>query len=195
MAEVSTNTGWISASSATNYAVQGFSWSGLANVSASDNSRASATVPNVVGSSTTDFLNCAFSNLASAIPADATIDGVEVRVEGYFSSTMFTGMRASLCSDSVGTALSGTSAKTNSGFPVGSSTNEAYATFGGDGDLWGGSSISVSDLASSAFRLPVRAVFQTGAGATAYVDHAQIRVYYTYTEPDESGIALFWSAP
>jgi len=186
MAEVSADTGWISASSASSDGAGSYVWSGLTNVGASDNARASVSLPS--SGLTSDRLNCAFSLLASAIPDGATIDGVEARVECYRSSTNVRTTTLSLCSDTAGTVIADTSSK-NITVPAGSSTAEAYVSTGSD--LWGAGSIAESALTDSAFRLSVLTTDSLGSGAL-YADHVQIKVYYTYTEPELSGASLFW---
>jgi hypothetical protein len=196
MPAISTSTAWLSATAGTQ-SDAGQNWSdltrtGVVTVAISDNLRAYCEVREPSDNPPSAWLNCAFSTLSGALPANATIEGVEVRVEGFLSTSDLNSCVIALTSDEDGTVLSGTSSKALS-LPVGSSSVEAVVTVGGSSDLWGGVSISRAAIDDSAFRVAIQA--DGDRRGTIYVDHVQIRVHYGYTPVDESGLALFWSAP
>ena len=199
---VSTNTDWISPTTCANLAVSGENWLRSFGVEipatlqgtetgSSDNARAlNALAPSA---NPTDILISGFgSGISAAVPSNATIDGIEVRVEGYKSSGASpndTLTYAALYSDASGTLVSGTSADAIV-LPTGSSTAEAYVTTGGAADLWGAGSITRATIASSDFRVGVYAL-STVISNYVYVDHVQIKVYYTYT-PAPPNSFFFW---
>ena len=187
---VSTDTGWISASGATSNAASPYDdvvWQNLGNVTASDNARASATLNS---SQLPEILNCAFSSLAAVVPVDATIDGVEVRFEGYSSNVYGSGPTIGLATNTSMNPVSGTQ-DFQILLPYGSSAGEAYVSKGGSTFLWDAGSIAASSLVDSGFRVFMR-FGRISSNVVVYIDHVQIKVYYTYTPGDEVGVALFW---
>ena len=197
---VSTSTDWISPSGATNLdQASGPAWSSLSNVYSSNNSRASVSIPSDKFYS--DIILASFgSGISSALPPDATIDGIEARVEGY--RTANDGYQAFNLWDTV--FGGGDSFGSPSGgffyVPLGSSVDEAYTTAGASTDKWGvtrDGGLNRSHLVASTFRLAFFGACNRVTGYTLYVDHIQIKVHYTYAPLDASSGAnvLFWSAP
>jgi hypothetical protein len=196
------DTGWISCASYAQRASTGdIAWSptsGTTELASSDNSRiatASGLTNNSASNSTNQML-CAFSTaIADNVPSDATIDGVEVTVEGYFSAQSGA-LRAALHSDSSGTLVTSTVAQSQTGLGNGSSSNENTITFGGSANLWGAGSIAASAIRATGLRLAVYVSnFASVGPSILYLDHVRIKVYYTNTPPAQDSIALFWSAP
>jgi hypothetical protein len=187
-------TGWISASAGANGLSGGGSpalWTAPGNILASDGSRALVALNNKASY----YLMAAFDGIAANVPAEATIDGIVLRVKGY-ATTAVDSFVAYLGTSAPSLMDSGSAVKdVGASLPIGSSTNEAVVEVGGAADLWSQSSIDRATVADSAFRVLLKA---TDAGATTvYVNHVQIKVHYTYTPPAEpqDSIALFWSAP
>lgn len=198
------DTGWISCASYAQRASTGdIAWSptsGTTELASSDNSRiatASGLTLNAASDSTNQMLFAFGTAIADNVPADATIDGVELSVEGYFSAQN-NAVRHALHSDSSGTLVSGTAVQTtnNNLWGNGSASNETYVTVGGATNLWGASSIAASAIRDAALRVALYVSTFTSVGPSIlYLDHVRIKVYYTNTPPAQDSIALFWSAP
>ncbi len=108
-----------------------------------------------------------FSSLS--IPSGAIIDGIEVAVEAKISSGSHN-LYIALSTDG---GSNFTSDKTKSI----SATSDTEYTFGGSADTWGGNFNSGSF--GNDFRVRVLTLDTLGDGYDIYIDHIQIKVYYT----------------
>jgi hypothetical protein len=198
------DTGWISCASYAQRASTGdIAWSptsGTTELASSDNSRiqtASGLTNNSATNSTNQML-CAFgTGIADNVPSDATIDGVEVSVEGYYSAQA-NNTNFALHSDSSGTLVSGTAVQVSNlnDWGNGSASNEKYVTVGGAANLWGAGSIAASAIRASGLRLALYvSTFLSVGPSILYLDHVRIKVHYTYAPLTQQPVALFWSAP
>jgi LPXTG-motif cell wall-anchored protein len=143
----------------------------------SDNNRAVANSGNDI----VQYYNFNFS----AIPSNATINGIEVQVEGYSSRTNQTNRQAdiSLSWNNGDNYTTGSGVKTTN-MPESSytNTNEASRTFGGSNDTWN-RTWSSSDFTNANFRLKLDA---TNDSADLNIDSVQVKIHYT-TSVDNSG--------
>ncbi|PIR83472.1 hypothetical protein COU19_00005, partial [Candidatus Kaiserbacteria bacterium CG10_big_fil_rev_8_21_14_0_10_56_12] len=107
-------------------------------------------------------------NFGFAIPAGATISGVQVDVE------MKTIGATNAVDNSVklikGGAISGTDKATGAYL----ATVDTYRTYGGSGDLWG-NTLTPADVNASTFGVGVSL---TRGGSLTYIDHIRMTVYY-----------------
>ncbi|MFY9328020.1 MAG: DUF6701 domain-containing protein, partial [Georgfuchsia sp.] len=148
-------------------------WGTLTGPLASDDSWATATV---INSEITNYLKCTGYNFA--IPAGATITGIEVAVEDHSARTI-NDYAVQLVKAG---AIQTTNYATNTRFPG----SDAYTTYGGGTDLWGNTWIA-ADINSANFGVAFAA--QRGgysSNDTAYVDHMPITV--TYTVPPAAAV-------
>ncbi|HNC07298.1 MAG TPA: Ig-like domain-containing protein, partial [Anaerolineales bacterium] len=104
-----------------------------------------------------------------AIPAGATINGIEVLVEGFTSGRQAT---VSLSWNAGGTYTGVTNNTTFGGA-------EATNTLGGAANTWG-RTWAVGDFTAANFRVQLNS---TGGGGVISVDHVQVRVTYTPAVP------------
>jgi len=175
-----TNTGWKFPGTAVgNRAISGgVAWATPDNIKADDSSRADF----VSGESPPDYdsLGLAATNFDfSSIPAGATIDGVEVRCEGYSGTTglfTWTTLRLVLADDSDGSE----NKFADLAAPNGLQTDEA----GGYNDLWSEGTITRADVQDSDFGFFVGLNDAMG-DRTFGIDSMQMRVFYTEGEAGE----------
>lgn len=104
-----------------------------------------------------------------SIPTGATINGVEVTIEGKNNGATANGLRVGISGNS-GSSYS--SAKTTTDF----TSTDTTKTLGDSSDLWG-LSLTPSSFNSDAFYL--RAQLSTNSSDLVDVDHIQAKVYYT----------------
>ena len=145
--------------------VGSLTWTAPENITASDDTRASVIIG---GGATTHYLKA--TNFGFAIPAGATIDGIEVRFERQKSgASSVTDVDVMIVK---GGAISVTDLSAGAAW-----NNEAdqLDTFGGATELWG-ETWTATDINASNFGVVVAA---TSAGATALVDSVDIKIYYT----------------
>jgi hypothetical protein len=120
------------------------------------------------------------TNFGFSLASDATINGIVMAFErrGY----------TSVCDYSIklvkgGTIQGNDKADCSSDWPynLGDSSDDAYATYGANNDLWG-LTWSASDINASNFGTAISAV-NDGAGSSndALIDHIRLTVYYTAT--------------
>jgi len=155
-------------------------WSNFTTVrlGSSDNSRASATH----GSDPLGVI----SDFNFGVPSGATINGIEVRVEGKTTSISAT-LPVSLSWNS-GTNYTSANNQTIN-------TTESVVTFGGSSDTWG-RSWSDSEFSNGTFRVKLD---PSTVNWSMAIDHVQVKVYYattgsvsgsttiTYIHPDHLG--------
>lgn len=141
-------------------------WGTLSGPSASDNSYATASITN---SQITNYLKCTGYNFS--IPSNATITGIALAVENHSQRTI-NDFAAQLVKGGV---IQPTNYATNTRFPAA----DAYTTYGGASDLWGGV-WTVADINNANFGVAFAA--QRGpynSPDTAFVDHMPVTVTYT----------------
>ena len=146
-------------------------WTNPDNAFLSDNNRA-------VADSGSDIVQYSTFNIP-AIPVGSVINGIEVLVEGYTSSTFGTDRQAEITlSWNTGTSYtSGGSGLKETNMPEGTSSNEAVSTYGSSGDNWGRTWAS-GDFTNANFRLRLDTI-TADSGTTLNIDQARVRVYYT----------------
>jgi uncharacterized repeat protein (TIGR02543 family) len=132
-------------------------------------------------SARTDFAEFGFPDIV--IPSGATIDGIEVTLEGALSNPQKTARNLDVKLKNVSQAAS-TTAKT----AIFTST-ESIQTLGGPTDLWGKTWIP-SDFSDSSFQLSVSALVAEN-GQNTQLDHVRVRVYFTEAviDTDADGLA------
>lgn len=170
---VSTDTGFTLAGTGANNADAGdFSWSSPGNITADDGSYAA--VSDADAGATTQYLHA--TNFGFAIPAGATIDGIQVRIARLRNGT------PNVVDHTVqlikGGWRSGTNnADTGTVWP----TTETNKDYGGASNLWG-NTLSPSDLNASNFGIALRATTSGSSKSQvqAGVDAIWIDVYYTF---------------
>lgn len=131
------------------------------------------------GSATVKQYNFNFS-----IPGGATIDGIEVRTEGYKSGIV--------AQFKVETMYNGRATAAPAFYTVTLTDSEIWHTIGGATDLWARLSWAVSDFTNANFAVRISTNFITSA--TGYIDAIQAKVYYTggdtgWTAGERSGVA------
>ena len=142
----------------------GGGWENPGNAYVSDNNRASSNQIN----ETVSYYGFNFT----AIPSGATIDGIQVEVEGYTTGRQMN-IDLSWNGGVNWTTGAGTGVRTTA-----FTGTEAVYLFGGATDKWGTAHTwVVGDFTGTNFR--VRFTSQTGPGTTIYVDLLRVRVYYT----------------
>lgn len=166
-----TSSGEYNPSSATNSGGSGRSWTNPSNVYSSNNSDAYRTLSSSGGNRRSEYLEV--TDFSFAIPATATIDGIEVTVECAASSS------SSISDEYVYLTKDGSSSVT-SNYASGSYWNSFDTDFdyGGTSDLWG-STWTAAEVNSSDFGVLVRARNYAGSNRTAYIDHVTVTVHYT----------------
>jgi len=176
-------TGWKSPGTAAN-AVNGgdAAWTNVDNIKTSNNSYSTATKTNSAVGEKTQCLQA--TNFGFNIPAGSTINGIEVVIEEKASHQSSYLWVADYVSGDGGVFIiksDGTIGTTNRGLGIGDkwATTDTEESYGSSTDLWG-ETWSASDINDSDFGVCVQPVIRpTGADVTAYVDHIQMKVYYT----------------
>ena len=118
--------------------------------------------------STNDLVN--YRNFGLAIPNGATIDGIEVAIEGYSTGTRNADVALSWNN---GTSITAPFKTTT--MPTTTAASEATAILGGAADTWG-RTWSSADFANGSFAVRVEGT--SGGGSTLYIDQLQVKVYY-----------------
>lgn len=151
-------------------------WSNPGSVYTSDDTRATAALnlEGVEGRSGTRILLVTGFDF-SAIPSDATIDGIVVEIEKSTTSTS-------------GSPRDDVIRLTNAANPFGVGdfkgedeiwpTTDTYSTYGGAADKWG-LSLTRSDVVDAAFGVAISAALQVDGACTVQIDHVRMTVYYT----------------
>jgi len=112
-----------------------------------------------------------------SIPAGSRIDGIEVDIEGYKSTTR--DVFVSLSWDGGTTFTSGTGGTKEAVLPVATDT-DTYVTVGGPTDTWGTDHTWVAgDFAGSPSTFWVYLITENMRSGVSYVDHLRVRVHYT----------------
>ena len=155
-------------------------WSSPGNVTASDDSRATAVT---TAGQTTQYLKA--TNFGFSIPSGATINGIVVEFE--VSATVGSGSRDERIRIIKGETIGSTDNRVLS--PL-YSTTDSYVTRGSSSDLWG-ESWTDSDINSSTFGVAIacKNIF-IKLGTTIRIDHVRITVYYTAGGGSAQGAAI-----
>ncbi len=127
--------------------------------------------------STNDIVN--YLNFNLAIPNGATINGIEVAIEGYSTSTRNADIALSWDN---GTTIT-TPFKTTT-MPSTTAASEATVVLGSATDAWG-HTWSDTDFANDSFAVRVEGTNATG-GATLNIDQLQVKVFYTAPQTDQT---------
>ena len=152
-------------------------WTGPGNITASDNSRATASLGKGVVSYYLRATGFGFIN----IPTGSTINGITVEIERSIAEATSNTRDESVKIIKDGTITGDEKADTGTFWPVNS--GDAYATYGGSTDTWG-ATWTVANINSSNFGVAAQAknaVPTKPTTETAQVDH--IRITVTYTAP------------
>jgi hypothetical protein len=169
------DTGWVSPGTVVNDSSVGTdAWSNPDNAKTSNNSRAEFLSSFPPG--TSYYLKA--TNFGLSVPAGATIDGIEVQVEKLAELADDVSEENVKLIDELGTAVGDNKAK--GGYW---STSEGYVTYGGSSDLWS-NTWSETDVNDSDFGVAINVT----AEYTAYIDHIQIKVYYTESGTPTVGV-------
>mgnify|MGYP001611182468 CR=1 FL=1 len=145
-------------------------WDTPSNASASDDTKASATL---LLSEVSKYLKA--TNFGFNIPTGSTIRGIVVEVER--SSALATTAEDNSISLVKGGTIEGDNKAAAGAWP----TSDTYATYGSATDLWG-LTWSAEDINLSTFGVAVAA--DATAAATARIDHIRITVHYSDLQMD-----------
>jgi hypothetical protein len=107
-----------------------------------------------------------------AIPSDATINGIMVEIEKYYSDTAY--VRDNTVQLIKGGTKMGDNKASGSAWP----TSAGITTYGGPSDLWG-LSFTPADINASDFGVALKAEGVNNSSHYGYVDYMRITVYYT----------------
>lgn len=149
----------------------GVAWSNPGNITASDNSYATALLSNT----NTSSASLEATNFGFNVPLHSTIDGVLCTFERKASTA------STIRDNHTHLIHNGSTISTNFiGAPLFWSTTEGDVTFGSPTDTWG-ATLTSNIVNSSSFGVLIDAQYYSAyAGtATAYVDRVYITVYYT----------------
>ena len=151
----------------------GTGWTNPGNILASDDSRASITLAPLGGSETLWAKNFGFT-----VPTGATIDNIEVEVEGQQDISSPNGGFIPQITKNNGSSFTDWSASGFLAFDIGA---DSYKSRSGPLSSWGSISLTAAEVNSANFGVGVRCDAGFASGDCTYqVDH--IRVTITYTE-------------
>lgn len=154
----------------------GDAWSNTGNAATSDDARASATetMGGIVGTA-----NLTVSGLGFSIPAGATIDGIEVMIEGHsVGSATLPVIGAEISKDVAFASFISIALTGNAAAP---GPPDAFQTQGTPTDLWS-QSWTPAEINASSFGARIQALdgdLFAAASSTYFVDHVEVTVYYT----------------
>ncbi|PJJ09955.1 hypothetical protein CLU83_3338 [Flavobacterium sp. 1] len=182
---LTSNTGAKLPSSGTNVTGVGSeAWLNPGRITANDNSRASVSI-NSGSFGRTNYLQA--KNFGFSVPTDATITGIEVSINRYASVSTSTNnvidVTVSLIKNGVITYTGSAADGDNKSLgPRWSTTNSDVLTYGGNTDLWEGTTTGTwtpADINNANFGVGLSAYFFRNSGTvTANVDDVQMTVYY-----------------
>jgi hypothetical protein len=168
------NTGWVSPGTVVNDSAVGLdAWSNPSNASSEDGTYASLSA---MSSTFSYSYYLKATNFSFNIPTGSTINGIEAQIKRYddYQYTYDDDVKIVLSNGSIG---SEDKAKTDAW-----GGTLAYFTYGGSSDLWS-ETWSVSDINDVDFGLAFYVRYNDDSngsiGNNVYVDHIQIKVYYT----------------
>jgi hypothetical protein len=154
----------------------GAGWTSSGNVVSSNNQRASANVPANGVTANLDATNFGFS-----IPANATITGIRATIEKSASNS------SGVDDDDVYLLKAGAPSGNDKASGTDWDNSDEDFTYGGSTDLWG-TTWTPAQVNASNFGVRLRADSDTSSSRTAYVDHIELRVYYTLPPATSIGI-------
>jgi hypothetical protein len=158
-----------------------FAFSSPANISSSDNNRASATALLTLLSGNTNYLKA--SGFGFTLPAGAAICGIKAELE---KSATGINILASVRDHSVQLLKAGNIVGSNHALPDNWTSTETYSTYGGVMDDWA-TGWNAADINDPGFGIVLSASI-TGLVSllpSARVDHMRITVYYNLVLPTE----------
>ena len=154
----------------------GAGWTSSTNIVSSNGWKASASVPANGVSANLDATSFGFT-----IPANATITGIVAYIEKSASSS------SGVDDDDVFLLKAGVATGNDKANPSDWDDSDDVWTYGGSTDLWG-TTWTPAEINASNFGLRLRADSDTSSSRTAYVDHVEIRVYYSVPPSTSIGI-------
>lgn len=145
-------------------------WSGPSNITASNNTYATAALTS--SSTTSQYLYA--QDFGFEINGMAIIEGIIVSIERKAS------LASAIKDSQIYLLKAGTYHGNNKSVGAYWSTTEGSDTFGSPTDLWG-SSLLPEDVRSSSFGVMIQAQYENAylTPATAYVDSVEMTIYYT----------------
>jgi len=161
------STGWVLAGAGANNADAGdVAWTNPGNVTASDDARATA---NVASPDTTQYLHA--TSFGHALPAGATVTGVEVRVERHASA-------ADRVQDHTVQLIKGGTRQGDNKADTGTSWPDADATvdYGGSTAMWS-LALTKADVEAAGFGVALRG--KSSVNAQHRVDAIWTNIHYT----------------
>ena len=166
------DSGWVSGTVATLHGGSGDRCDGYTGWTNASNAESQSDTYATCAPGKFKFTDCLSATAFSfGIPSGATIDGIEVRYDGY--ATLLLEAVVALILDGV------YSVGDNKGLDaqVPTSDTDTYREFGGSADMWN-SGYDYDDITDSGFGFVMS--FSTGdPGYTMYVDHLQVKITYT----------------
>lgn len=152
----------------------GATWSNMANVNASDDAWATASVGSAPNH--TDFMQLTnFGFTDSDIPAGSLIDGVEVSVERSEGSLS----TATVNDDTIKLIKGGVQTGDNKASATNWPTSDGTVVYGSSTDGWN-AGLAQTDIVASNFGVAIAGKRSGGTGSEqCRVDHVQLRVYFT----------------
>ena len=164
------DTGWVSPGTATEYFCGGCtSWANDDNIKIQNDTYSESSMDKL---DYTQYQSA--ENFTLGIPAGSTIDGIEVRYDGYVENSAI--QEASIRLHKNG-APSGTDYGDDASIPT--SDTDTYKVDGGPTDMWS-SGYDYDDVTDSTFVFYLQ-MYNSDVVTTydGYIDHMQIKVYYT----------------
>ena len=155
-------------------------WSNPGNITASDNSYATAQKSGGM-SGGVQYLKA--SNFGFSIDSGATIDGIEVLIERKDAGGSFADTEIKILNGDGSAGVGSTNRSAGAAWP----TSDTTATFGSSSDSWG-ETWTPAKINSSNFGVQIRCDASPSFGVTdtASVDHVQITVHYTAAGSSEA---------
>lgn len=163
------DTGWVSAGlgQSVSWAYSTVTWLNPTNVYVSDNVDASR---RHYTDDITEYLRA--TTFGFAIPDGAVINGIEVRIEHMAAAAI------TIEDYSVKIVKAGSEQGDEKASAMVWETVDTYRVYGGAAILWG-LAWTAANINASNFGVSISAVNYEESSTTAYVDHVQIKVYYT----------------
>jgi hypothetical protein len=174
------NTGWVSPGTVvSDDAVGSVAWSNPSNATTSDDSYASFSTTTLVNS---EYLRG--SSFGFSVPSNATIDGIEVSYEDKFG---FTGDSGNLAGEVKLSLFGSGGALGNAKYSVFIYQVDTVQTLGGSEDTWG-ATLTPEDVNNSSFGAAYYVEGANGDFVEFFVDHIQVKVYYTESSTPTVGV-------
>jgi hypothetical protein len=168
-----------SSTDVTRSAGSGSGWTNSGYIVSSNGQRATASLP---GNGVSANLNA--TNFGFSIPANATITGIRAYIE---KSTNVDDDDSRVDDDDVYLLKAGSPVGNDEASGTDWDDSDEVFTYGGSSDLWG-TSWTPAEINAANFGLRLRADSDTSSSRTVYVDHVEIRVYYSLPPDTSIGI-------